>query len=763
MKLQTKLTLNVSIAMLIAIIAVAFVPIWFIKKQENSEIERIRKEEYQKNQDNLKNYVNMIFTTLKKNHEEATDPELIKKNYAKRLQNVIDLGYSIIEKNIESVRNKEMTAEEAKKLSLDAISKLRYMNGTGYIWINNMERPFPKMIMHPVKPSLNGSFMSDSKFNTAMGKNQNIFHAILDICEKDGEGVIYYKWPKPGFQEKQLKLSYVKKVNEWGWVLGTGFYVDDVIKEAQDKCKKIIKNMRYNSGKGYFWINDTATPFPNMVMHPIAPELDGKVLDNVKYNCAKDNGSNTRNLFQMMVEGCRRKGEAFVDYEYPKPNIDPNIKFSKQSYVKMFKPWGWVIGTGVYTDDIEKKIEVKESEGDKLIKFVALIAGLIIVLGILGAILLSNSVTKILGAEPLYLAKLLNRVANGDLSMKFDNSAKYIGLHASVKTMVEDLSDLIVQIKVNSNIIGESTSQVENISTELTTNVSSIASQSNSVASSTEQMSVNINAMASAAEEMSLNASSVAGASDQLSVNMNTISAAVEEISISINDISRDASRNEEFSNNASSLSNNAKDAMGKLGSAATAIGQVTDMIKRIADQTNLLALNATIEAASAGEAGKGFAVVANEIKDLSNRSAQAAEDIANKIGGIQQNSADAIEVIAEISDVIITIQDASQKTASVTKEQTRAANDIAANVAEATEETNNIANSIAEVAKGAEDVSANSAEASTGVTDVASTILEVSTKTNGALPEIKTIEETAISLNKITDELQLMVNKFQV
>jgi len=452
-------------------------------------------------------------------------------------------------------------------------------------------------------------------------------------------------------------------------------------------------------------------------------------------------------------------------YSWKNPGeITSRKKISKAVY---FPEWKWIIGAGAYEEEllnINKEIENIEKDMTTNVIYILIIFLLSVPLVLYGVT--NVLVTRPLGAEPRDMSNLLEKVADGDLSMKFDNdnkNDKYTGLHASIKKMVEDLSYLIIRIKEISVTVGLSTSDVENISTNLTTGVTSIAAQSNSVASSTEQMSVNINAMASAAEEMSLNASSVAGASDQLSINMNTISAAVEEISISINDISREAEQNAEYSNNASILSNNAKDAMSKLGSAATAIGQVTDMIKRIADQTNLLALNATIEAASAGESGKGFAVVANEIKDLSNRSAQAAEDIATKIGGIQQNSSDAIQVIAEISDVIMTIQDASQKTANVTKEQTRVANDIASNVAEATKETNSIANSIAEVAKGAEDVSSNSAEASSGVTAVANTILEVSSKTNNALPEIKTIEETAVSLNKMTNELQNMVNKFKV
>ncbi len=754
MKLQTKLTLNVSIAILIAIVCVSAIPIYFVKKQELAEIDSIRKEEYQKNKDNLKNYVDMIFTTLEKSHAEATDPQLIQKKYAVRLKNVIDLGNSIIQTNIKKVESGEMTEEEAKKTSMEEIRKLRYMNGTGYMWINNTARPYPTMLMHPAVPSMQGQVMDNPKYNTAMGIQQNIFSAMLDVCDKQGEGIIYYSWPKPGHVENQLKLSYVKKIDRWGWILGTGFYVDDVIAEAQAKCKAIIETMRY--GKGYFWINDMGTPYPKMIMHPVAPLLNGKIMDAEKYNCAKDNQS----FFQAMVEKCNKQGEGYVEYKYPKPGVDGKV-FPKLSYVKLFKPWGWVIGTGVYIDDIENKIQAKASEVDRLILIVVVVAFVILLISIIATRLLATSITQKLGGEPVFMANLLDKVADGDFTIEFDDSKEYLGLLGNIKKVVNDLSGVLTRIKDNAQIIDESADKVEDTSSNLANGMERISKQSNNVAGATEEMSVNINAMASAAEEMSVNAGSVAKGADQLSQNMTTVSAAVEEISVSINGIAEGAGSNAELATNASKMSIDAKETMSKLGGAATAIGQVTEMIKRIAEQTNLLALNATIEAASAGEAGKGFAVVANEIKTLAKQSTQNAEDISVIIDGIQDNTNNAVTVITEISDAITTIQAGSQKTAEATQEQTKAANNIAENVGSATMETNSIANSIAEVAKGAEDVSSNSSEAALAVNDISSNILKVSEDSNAALVEIKTVEETANSLNKITDELQDIIAKF--
>jgi methyl-accepting chemotaxis protein len=109
------------------------------------------------------------------------------------------------------------------------------------------------------------------------------------------------------------------------------------LQEAQKRAALRVKNLRY-SGEEYFWINDTA---PNMIMHPMKPELDGKAIGDIK-------DPNGKYLFQEFVKVCNEKGSGFVDYMWPKPGETKPVP--KLSYVKLFKPWGWIIGSGVYID-----------------------------------------------------------------------------------------------------------------------------------------------------------------------------------------------------------------------------------------------------------------------------------------------------------------------------------------------------------------------------------------------------------------------------
>jgi signal transduction histidine kinase/CheY-like chemotaxis protein len=138
---------------------------------------------------------------------------------------------------------------------------------------------------------------------------------------------------------------------------------------GEDAAKKAamdtIRRMRYDR-KEYFWINDFTTPVPRMVMHPTVPELDGKILDAAKFNCATslqagisgpvEKTDGKKNLFVAFNEVANRAGEGFVTYDWPKPKAGGGVTdelYAKLSFVKKFDGWHWLIGSGIYIDDVE--------------------------------------------------------------------------------------------------------------------------------------------------------------------------------------------------------------------------------------------------------------------------------------------------------------------------------------------------------------------------------------------------------------------------
>lgn len=363
------------------------------------------------------------------------------------------------------------------------------------------------------------------------------------------------------------------------------------------------------------------------------------------------------------------------------------------------------------------------------------------------------------------LVSVVEKIAAGDFTKQVEiNRKDEIGiLGRTFNRMVNDLRNVITNIKNNSTTVASASEELSGISTQMAAGAEQTVNQVANAGSATEQMSNNINTMASASEEMSVNATTVSSAAEQLSRNMNMVASAVEEMTVSINDVAKNAKEASAISNNAAKMASTATNTMNMLGKAAREIGNVTVVIKRIAEQTNLLALNATIEAASAGAAGKGFAVVANEIKELANQSAQAAEDIANKIEGVQANTSEAVKVIADVSQIIQSINESVTVINNAVGQQTSAANDISSNVSEANSGVTNIASSISEVATGARDVAKNASEAATGANDVSTNIHGVNTAAETGRLNAQEVNKAAADLAKVSGELQSAISRFIV
>ncbi|MDY6988720.1 MAG: methyl-accepting chemotaxis protein [Thermodesulfobacteriota bacterium] len=353
----------------------------------------------------------------------------------------------------------------------------------------------------------------------------------------------------------------------------------------------------------------------------------------------------------------------------------------------------------------------------------------------------------------------------GDLTTRLEvGSRDEVGELAKwFNTFIEKLQDIMKDMAANAQVLNTSSSGLNALSAQMASSAEEMTLQSDSVAGSAEEMSANINTIATATEQMSANVQSVSSTAEEMSQNVNAVASSVEEMSMTLNDVAASAREGSDVAGKAMEMSNAALDTMNVLGRAAKDIGEVTALIKRIAEQTNLLALNATIEAASAGDAGKGFAVVANEIKELANQSAQAAEDIARRIEGVQTNTEEAVKVIADVSGVINKINESSMVITNSVEQQKISADEISGNVHQTSTGINNIASSIAEVAKGANDMARGAAEAAKGVTEVSSNIQEVSRAAGDSNTGAQQVSKASKELANVATVLQNLVNRFKV
>ncbi|MBF0501167.1 MAG: cache domain-containing protein [Candidatus Riflebacteria bacterium] len=399
MKIRSLLIIITTAIVIVSMVTVTLVAVFTIKKQGEDDIQKYQADELAKVRHNLKNLAYMAYGILEKNDAIAHDKKFLEESYGVRLKDAISIVEPILRMYSKMAKEGKISLDQAKKEAFSTISGIRYDNGTGYFWINDTTLPYPRMIMHPTLPALDGTVLDDPKFNCALGIKKNLFQAFAEVTKAKGEGFIDYFWPKPtndGLSAQVPKLSYVKLFTEWDIIIGTGIYIDDALVDAKEKSKGDISKIRYDDGTGYFWINDTALPYPSMIMHPTMPELDGKILDDPKFNNAL---SIRKNLFQAMAEACKNdEGEGFVDYVWPKPTKEGmSDPVPKLSFVKVFKPWGWIIGTGVYIDNIVKETSMKalliNNQISKVIEKFLLISVIVLIAGIVTVILFAKSLT----------------------------------------------------------------------------------------------------------------------------------------------------------------------------------------------------------------------------------------------------------------------------------------------------------------------------------------------------------------------------------
>jgi methyl-accepting chemotaxis protein len=402
-------------------------------------------------------------------------------------------------------------------------------------------------------------------------------------------------------------------------------------------------------------------------------------------------------------------------------------------------------------------------------------------------------VTRSVTRPVLEVRNLTRAMADGDLRLRIplEQHDEVGQLSAATNTLADAFGSIVKEIQRVSEGMAVSASDLAGVSNQLLSQSEQASIKASSVATATEQLTMNISTMASAAEEMSASVASISSASEEMSINVGTISSAAEETSTNVSvvsgavgeisnsfaDVLTDVHAGSSIAGEASRMADSASETIQLLNRSGSEISKVTETIKMIALQTNLLALNATIEATSAGEAGRGFAVVAHEIKELANQSAKAAEDIARRIEGVQDDTRKAVQVIQSVSQIIKDINASSGRILTSVEKQTRAATMISQNVSEANKGVSDIARSIAEVAKAAGDMSHNVAEAAQGTTDVSSNVAEAAKAARGISADIHGVSDASRSttesaskvhtsaeqLDQISKKLRVLIGRFKV
>ncbi len=455
-----------------------------------------------------------------------------------------DSAYSVVEYYHSQEEKGAMTRDQAQAAAMNAVRAMRY-GESGYFWINDKSR---RMLMHPVKPELVGKDMSSQV--DADGVHPFVEFVKTATADPKG-GVVRYRWPKPGKEDPQPKVSYVRLFAPWGWIVGTGLYEDDVWSGVWQQSMILIglalMGMVGMAGLGWLLARSVTMPL-NALTRRMRSLADGDATSNV-------------------------------------PGLDRIDELGDMAKA-----------LGVFCDSAlaKEKAEAAKAEADRAQKIV---------------------VEALTGG--------LEAMSQGDLTLEIREAfpAGYEALRANYNEALQHLRELIGAMTEASDGIRTGSDEIARAADDLARRTETNAASLEEASASLSQMEERLKSTAAAAER-------TVGQTVEAVANVEGGRATADKVVA----------------------------AMNRVAESAQGIDGVIEGLDKIAFQTRVLAMNAAVEAGRAGEAGRGFAVVADLVSQLAMRSEEEAKRAREQLTATQDDIGEAVSAVHNVDGALASI-----------------------------------------------------------------------------------------------------------